>query len=103
MVDDEAPGSSPVATSTPPKRAVPSMLACLSTSPIRSSPGFLPYHNANTPWQRGLPKASICWVPHTAVAASSSFRPGSKRIAAAASSRLARHIARSTPLSGDPR
>ena len=48
-VDDFADGSSPASTSTPPRGAVPIWLACRSTSPLRSTPGPLPYQMAKTP------------------------------------------------------
>ena len=63
--------------STPPCRAVPAMLACLKTSALRSTPGPLPYQMPNTPSYFLLcGYRSSCWVPHTAVAASSSLTPG---------------------------
>ena len=54
------------------------MLAWRKTSPERSTPGPLPYQTPNTPSYLPSPRISACWVPQTAVAASSSFRPGWK-------------------------
>ena len=48
-VEDLAAWSSPASTSTPPCFAVPAELACLNTSPQRSTPGPLPYHMPKTP------------------------------------------------------
>ena len=70
--------SSPATAITPPHGVVPAMLACLNTSTLRSTPGPLPYQMPNTPSKRLLPGGAkpSCCVPHTAVAASSSFTPG---------------------------
>jgi hypothetical protein len=38
--------SSAASASTPPWREVPAALPCLNTSPLRSTPGPLPYHMA---------------------------------------------------------
>ena len=51
-VEDLHVWSSPASASTPPKRAVPALLACLNASPERSTPGPLPYHMAKTPSYR---------------------------------------------------
>jgi hypothetical protein len=78
-VDDLAAWSSPASTSTPPCFDVPAALACLNTSPQRSTPGPLPYHMPNTPSYLRAGSAFTCCEPQTAVAASSSFTPGWKR------------------------
>ena len=75
-VDDFAAWSSPASTSTPPCFDVPAKLACLNTSPQRSTPGPLPYHIANTPSTFAARYRLTCCVPQTAVAARSSFTPG---------------------------
>src|SRR5258708_33743438 len=48
-VEDLAAWSSPASTSTPPCLDVPAEVACLKTSPQRSTPGPLPYPITNTP------------------------------------------------------
>ncbi|CFE03199.1 Uncharacterised protein [Bordetella pertussis] len=75
-VDDLAGWSSPATTSTPPWREVPATLACLKTSPQRSTPGPLPYHMPNTPSYLAPGNRLTCCEPHTAVAARSSLMPG---------------------------
>ncbi len=103
-IDEEvAPGSSPATANTPPSAAVPAALACFNASAARSTPGFLAYHRPNTPATLAPPISPICWLPCTMVAASSSFRPGSKRTSCCFSSAAACHSARSTPPSGEPR
>ena len=59
------------------------MLAWRKTSPQRSTPGPLPYQRPKTPWTRPSPRSSACWVPQSAVAARSSFSPGSNLTSAA--------------------
>src|SRR3546814_4901410 len=76
--EDLAAWASPASRSTPQCGAVPAELACLSTSMERSTPGPLPYHMPNTPSRVAPGNRFSCWVPHTAVAARSSFRPGWK-------------------------
>ena len=49
MVDDLQEGSSPASASTPPFGAVPAEFACRSASPLRSTPGPLPYQMPKTP------------------------------------------------------
>src|SRR4051794_34983405 len=49
MVEDLQEGSSPASASTPPRGAVPALLAWRSTSPLRSTPGPLPYQMPKTP------------------------------------------------------
>ena len=44
VVEDLAVWSSPISASTPPCFAVPARLAWRKTSPVRSTPGPLPYH-----------------------------------------------------------
>ncbi len=48
-VEEWHTGSSPTAISTPPRGAVPARFAWCSASPLRSTPGPLPYHIAYTP------------------------------------------------------
>jgi hypothetical protein len=76
MVEDLQEGSSPASASTPPFGAVPALLACRSASPLRSTPGPLPYQMPKTPSYCWLPYSATCWVPQTAVAARSSFSAG---------------------------
>ena len=70
--------SSPATAITPPQGVVPAILACLNTSAQRSTPGPLPYQMPNTPSYFCVPAGAKpnCCVPHSAVAASSSFTPG---------------------------
>ena len=70
--------SSPISASTPPCCEVPARLAWRNTSPVRSTPGPLPYQMPNTPSYLPSPRSSACCVPHSAVAARSSLRPGWK-------------------------
>ena len=70
--------SSPISASTPPCFEEPAMLAWRKTSPERSTPGPLPYHMPKTPSYLPSPRISACCEPQTAVAASSSLRPGWK-------------------------
>ena len=90
--EEWATWSSPETASTPPCLEVPIVLAQRNASPLRSTPGPLPYHMPNTPSTRLPGKRSICWAPHSMVAARSSFRPGWKRIPASVSSFSRRHI-----------
>src|SRR5208283_150801 len=89
--------------STPPYFDVPARLAWRSTSPLRSTPGPLPYHSEKTPSYLPSPRISACCAPQIAVAARSSFSPGMKVTPAASKCRLARSICASTPPSGEPR
>ncbi len=84
-VDDLAAWSSPASASTPPSGAVPAALACLNTSPQRSTPGPLPYQMPTTPSWRAPGDRCACWLPQTAVAARSSFTPGWNTTPAASS------------------
>ena len=59
-----------------PSRELPAALACLNTSMLRSAPGPLPYHMEKTPSYLAPLNRLTCWMPHTAVAASSSLMPG---------------------------
>ena len=77
-VDDLEAGSSPTRSSIPPRGLAPYMLACRRASVARSSPGPLPYQTPTTPSCVGVPAGRSAWLPHTEVAASSSFRPGTK-------------------------
>ena len=83
--DDTQPWSSPATTSTPPCGEAPRALPCLSASPARSTPGPLPYHSPNTPCTLRSGSLSTSCEPSTAVAASSSFTAGRKRMRAASS------------------
>ena len=84
IVEDLAAGSSPDSASTPPLGELPAELAWRSTSPLRSVPGPLPYQMPKTPSCRAPGESGTCCVPHTAVAARSSFSPGRKTMSAAA-------------------
>ena len=95
--------SSPIATSTPPYFDVPAKLAWRNTSPLRSTPGPLPYQSPNTPWCLPSPRSSACWVPHSAVAARSSLRPGWNLTCASARYFCAAWKTPSTAPSGEPR
>src|ERR1017187_3633830 len=75
-VEDLAAWSSPASTSTPPYLEVPAALACLNTSPQRSTPGPLPYQMENTPSYLASLNRLSCCVPQIEVAARSSFTPG---------------------------
>ena len=98
-----APWSSPASTSTPPWRDVPAAFACLNTSPERSTPGPLPYHIENTPSTFAFGVIVTCCVPQTAVAASSSFKPGWNTIRCFFRCSRAFQSDWSTPPSGEPR
>ncbi len=76
IVDDFAPWSSPATASTPPCGAVPAWFACRSTSPLRSTPGPLPYQIEKTPSYLPPGNRFACCVPQIAVAARSSLTPG---------------------------
>ena len=52
MVELLASWSSPLRTTTAPCRLVPAKLPCFSASPLRSTPGPLPYQSATTPSTR---------------------------------------------------
>src|SRR5438132_3738295 len=75
-VEDLQVWSSPASSNTPPCGAEPAELPCFNGSPLRSTPGPLPYHIAKTPsyWAPG--NSPSCWLPHTAVAAISSLIAG---------------------------
>src|SRR3546814_1321264 len=62
--------SSAASASTPPNCEVPAALPCLNTSPLRSTPGPLPYHIANTPSYFAPGNRLVCYVPQTMVARS---------------------------------
>ena len=83
MVELLQEGSSPASASTPPRGAVPALLAWRSASPERSTPGPLPYQMPKTPSYFWLPYNAICCVPHIAVAARSSFSAGRTTMLAA--------------------
>src|SRR5262249_9062026 len=80
VVEDLQVWSSPASSSTPPCFEVPAKLPWRKTSPVRSTPGPLPYHMAKTPSCLASPNSWTCWVPQTAVAARSSLTPGWKTI-----------------------
>jgi hypothetical protein len=102
-VDDLAPWSSPASASTPPCGLVPAALACLNTSPQRSTPGPLPYHMAKTPSYFAPSNMLTCCVPQTLVAARSSFNPGWNLMWWRSRCFFAFHAVWSTPPSGEPR
>ncbi len=79
------------------------MLAWRNTSPVRSTPGPLPYQTPKTPSYLPSPRSSACCEPHRAVAASSSLRPGWKTMLLAWSHFLARQRFWSRPPIGEPR
>ncbi|WP_256863278.1 hypothetical protein [Microbispora sp. GKU 823] len=101
-VDDLLPGSSPIQATAPPSGAVPARLPCRIASAARSRPGFFPYQNPVTPSCRRPGTWARSWVPATAVAASSSLRPGRATTPASLRNRAALAISRSTPASGEP-
>ncbi len=55
VVEDSQVWSSPINTSTPPFLWVPARLPWRNASPVRSTPGPLPYQMANTPSYFGSP------------------------------------------------
>ena len=59
--------SSPISASTPPCFEEPAKLAWRKTSPVRSTPGPLPYQSPNTPSYLPSPRSSACCEPHSAV------------------------------------
>ena len=101
-VEDLATGSSPAIARTPPWGPTPAKLAWRNRSPVRSTPGALPYHMPSTPSYLGLGKAAASWPPKTMVPPSSSFSPGMKRTLCSASSAALRWTFRSKPPSGEP-
>ena len=98
-----APWSSPAITSTPPCFDVPAALAWRNTSPLRSTPGPLPYQIENTPSYSAFGSRLTCCVPHTEVAARSSLRPGWKRMWCGSRYFFAFQNSWSTLPSGEPR
>ena len=102
-VDDLAAWSSPASTSTPPCFAEPAALACLNTSPQRSTPGPLPYHIEKTPSYFASLKRLSCCVPQIEVAARSSFTPGWNLTWCFSRKAFAPWKDWSTPPSGEPR
>ena len=80
MVEDLQEGSSPASASTPPYSPMPARLACLKASPLRSTPGPLPYQMPQTPSYLGSGSRLTVWLPMMAVAARSSFTAGMKRM-----------------------
>ncbi|WP_324273631.1 hypothetical protein [Blastococcus brunescens] len=78
MVEDFASWSSPERITTAPWVEVPAKLPCLSASPLRSTPGPLPYQIPVTPSHRLCGWSSSIWVPMCAVAACSSLPAGTK-------------------------
>jgi len=103
VVEDSAVWSSPIRASTPPCFEVPARLAWRNTSPVRSTPGPLPYHMPNTPSYLPSPRSSACCEPHKAVAARSSLSPAWNWMSAADRKRPALMICWSRPPSGAPR
>ncbi len=102
-VEDLAEWSSPASTSTPPCFDDPAELACLNTSPVRSTPGPLPYHMPNTPSNLASGYMFTCCDPHTEVAARSSLRPAWNTMLCEARCFFAFHSDRSSAPSGEPR
>ncbi len=92
-VEDLQVWSSPAIASTPPYRAEPAELPCFKASPARSTPGPLPYQIANTPSYLAPGNRPICWLPHTAVAPSSSLIAGWKWMWLRSMKRRAAHSA----------
>ena len=103
VVEDSAVWSSPIRASTPPFLEEPAKLAWRNTSPVRSTPGPLPYHMPNTPSYLPSPRNSACCVPQIAVAARSSFRPALEQDVVLVERALARMNCWSSPPSGEPR
>src|SRR5207302_1701652 len=85
------------------RRVRPAELPCFSGSPLRSTPGPLPYQIANTPSCLAPGNRRICCVPQTAVAASSSLIAGWNLIWLRSRKRRAPHSAWSKPPKGEPR
>ena len=73
IVEERHAGSSPQSASTPPRGSVPTRLPCLIASPARSTPGAFAYQTPTTPSTRGPGSEPTSWLPHTAVAPSSSL------------------------------
>jgi hypothetical protein len=71
---------------------VPAMLTWRNTSPVRSTPGPLPYQRPKTPSNFPSPRSSACWLPQSAVAARSSFSPGWNTISEASRCFRPRHL-----------
>jgi hypothetical protein len=101
--EERAEGSSPAISSTPPCFAVPAWLAWRKTSPLRSTPGPLPYHIEKMPSNFGCGNRCSCCVPQIAVAAMSSLRPGWKVMSCCLRKGAALCRAKSSPPSGEPR
>ena len=95
--------SSPASSSTPPWRAEPAELPCFSASPLRSTPGPLPYHIAKTPSYLAPGNRLSCWLPHTAVAAQLLVDRRLETDVVLSMKRLALHSAWSNPPKGEPR
>jgi hypothetical protein len=86
--------SSPATAITPPCGAVPAMLACLNTSRAAVHARALAVPDAEHAVELLVAGSnSICCVPHTAVAASSSLTPGWNTMFWAARCFLACHSA----------
>src|SRR6266852_3727315 len=102
-VEDLAAWSSPASTSTPPCFEVPAELACLKTSPQRSTPGPLPYQMENTPSYFASGYRLTCCVPQIEVAARSSLTPGWNLTWCWSRNFFAFHSAWSNPPTGEPR
>ena len=102
MVEDLQLGSSPASTSTPPDGWAPHMLPWRSGSPARSTPGALPYQTPTTPSTLRPWPGTSTWLPHTAVAASSSLTAGTSVRPAFSCSSVARARVWSSPPSGLP-
>ena len=82
---------------------VPAALPCLNASPERSTPGPLPYQSENTPSYLAPGNRRSCWLPQTAVPASSSLMPARKWMWFFFRNLRACHRPRSRLPSGEPR
>ena len=89
-VEDLAAGSSPTRTSAPPRGWEPIRFPCRSASVARSRPGALPYQMPSTPSRVAPGSVQASWLPWIAVAAASSFSPGTNVTSFASSSCFSR-------------
>jgi len=102
VVDDSAVWSSPMSARTPPYLDVPAKLAWRNASPERSTPGDFPYQTPIVPSYAARRPGSGSCEPQTAVAASSSFTPGTSAKSGRSRSSGSDASARSRPPSGLP-
>ena len=101
-VDDFGAGSSPASTRTPPVGLAPNRFPLRNASPDRSTPGDFPYQMPIVPSYGDCRPGSGSCEPQTAVAASSSFTPGTSATSARSRSSGVDASMRSTPPSGLP-